>query len=259
MHILLSTLIFSLGFNIVMFIPAYFLKTDKLTDLSYSLTFVAIVFYGFLNTSIGLPSILLFTMIILWAIRLGVYLFIRIQKIKKDNRFNGMRENFFSFLKFWLLQGFTVWVVMIPVIIFFKNDIQNFSIWFLIGILVWITGLFIESIADWQKYNFIKNKENEGLWVDKGLWKYSRHPNYFGEILIWIGIFIYTILGLSLIESFIGFISPVYISLLIILISGIPLLEKSANKRWGENPKYQQYKKNTSVLIPLPPKKNSSL
>ena len=255
--ILINSLIISLVINIGMFIPAYFLKTDKLTDISYAITFVAISLYGLLSGQISTEKLILFILIFLWALRLGIYLLVRIRKIGRDKRFDGMRENFGRFIRFWLLQGTTVWLILLPSIFFFQNNIKTNSLLMYIGLIIFFIGLFVETISDIQKYRFINKSENKGKWIESGLWKYSRHPNYFGEILLWLGVYFFTLQGLNGLEIIIGLISPIYIALLIIFVSGIPMLEKAANKRWGDNPKYQEYRKRTSMLLLLPQKQNS--
>ena len=249
---LLDAFLVASGINVVMFVPAYFLRTDKLTDISYAVTFVVVSAIGIWLGGYSFPSLVVFLMVSFWAIRLGGYLLIRIKKIKRDKRFDGMRESFWRFSRFWLLQGLTVWAVLLPSILFFQNSLVEISVVAYIGVVVWFVGLFIETVADAQKYRFINNAENKGRWIDTGLWKYSRHPNYFGEILVWIGIYIYTLFGLSFSQAIIGIISPVYIVLLLLFASGIPLLEKVAEKRWGSDSEYQKYKRTTSVLVPLP-------
>lgn len=233
-----------------MFVPAYYYKTDKLTDLSYAISFVAISLYGFLFGGLTFPSLILFIMILLWATRLGGYLFIRINKVKKDSRFDEMRNKFWSFIRFWVLQGFTVWVVLIPSNLFFLNRVESTNNLGIIGILFWLTGLLIETFSDLQKYRFINKSKNKGKWINSGLWKYSRHPNYFGEITLWFGVYIYTLFGLDSGQALLGLVSPIYISVLIIFVSGVPLLEKAADKKWGKDEDYQEYKKNTNVLVP---------
>lgn len=221
-----------------MFLPAFLFKTDKLTDLSYSLTFIGITLYILFSQAMTTGVLILSLMAIIWAVRLGLFLFIRIRKQKKDDRFDDKRDDFFKFLAFWLLQGFTVWVVIMPLILF-----DNLGFLY-VGIAVWVFGLLIESIADYQKFSFKKKTSNKGKFIQVGLWKYSRHPNYFGEMLCWIGF--YLVAGVWLW----GLVSPLYIILLLLFVSGIPLLEKKADKVWGKDKEYQRYKKDTSILIP---------
>lgn len=253
---LLTALGISVGVNILMFIPAYLFKTDKLTDISYAATFVLVSLYGLAVGGITGPKLVLFTLISLWALRLGSYLLIRIRKMGKDSRFDDMRDKFWSFAKFWLLQGVTVWAVLVPSILSLNNEIVHTPTYMYIGVAVWLFGLVVEAIADLQKYKFINNPTNKGRWIESGLWKYSRHPNYFGEILVWVGVYLFTLSSLVGWNALIGLVGPLYIAILIIFVSGIPLLEKSADKRWGDNPEYREYKKRTSQLIPLPHKIN---
>lgn len=235
---LLQALIFAIGFNVLMFIPAFIFKTDKLTDMSYSLTFIGLITYIFFSKTYSVGVLLLSLMVLVWALRLGIFLFVRINKQKKDDRFDNMRNSFFAFLGFWLLQGFTAWIILIPVIFFDGR-------YYIIGLFIWLLGLLIESFADAQKFSFKKNPKNKVKFIQSGLWKYSRHPNYFGEMLCWIGVYIFAGVWLW------GLVSPLYIIILLLFVSGVPLLEKKADKIWGNNKDYQKYKRETSVLIPL--------
>lgn len=249
-----ESFVIAVGINMLLFIPAFLLKTDKLTDISYGLSFILVAGIILITNESTLSKTILFLMITLWAIRIGAYLLIRIWKIGRDKRFDDKRDNFVKFGAFWFLQGITVFFVLLASTQYFTLEQTTITQLSLLGLLVWATGLLVETHADFQKYAFINDPSNKGKWIDRGLWKYSRHPNYFGEMLVWIGIYIYTLPALSGISYFIGLVSPLYISLLIIFISGIPLLEKAADKRWSDNPEYLKYKKKTSVLVPFPPK-----
>jgi steroid 5-alpha reductase family enzyme len=246
-------LIVSFVIQIIFFIPAFKYKTDKLTDLTYGLTFILLSLTALLLNSISTFKIILFIMITGWALRLAIFLFIRVNKLKKDSRFDGMRENFRRFSKFWFFQGLTVWIILIPSFFFFNSN-TNISTISIIGLLIFVVGLLIESIADAQKYKFKNNPKNTGRFIDTGIWKYSRHPNYFGEMLTWIGIYFFTFSSLNLTSKLIGLISPIYIIFILLFISGIPMLEKSYNKRYKGDKKYEEYKRKTSILIPWPKK-----
>ena len=240
-------LIISLIINIIIFLIAYKLKTDKLTDISYALTFILLATIAFLFSDKSTLKIILFLIITLWATRLGIFLLIRINKTKKDKRFDKIRNNFSSFLKFWTLQGLTVFIILIPSLLLFntKTKITPITI---TGIIIFLIGFFTETIADIQKYNF--NKKHKNKFITTGLWKYSRHPNYFGEILVWIGIYFLAFSSISTPQKIYAIISPAFIIILLTLVSGIPILEKNADKRWGKQEQYQNYKKKTSILIP---------
>ena len=250
MNDLIITFITALGINLLMFIPAYLFKTDKLTDISYSITFVVVAIFGLMQSSFNLAHILLFSMIFIWALRLGTYLLLRIRKIGKDNRFDSMRESIVKFGSFWVLQGLTVFVVLIPSTYFFNSNFEQISLLSYSGLLIWLVGLIIEASGDYQKTAFINNPDNKGKWVNTGLWKFSRHPNYLGEILVWIGIYLFILPTLNTGQALIGLISPLFITALLLFVSGIPLLEKSANKKWGEDHDYNLYKNNTGILLP---------
>lgn len=237
-----------------MFIPAFIWKTDKLTDLSYSITFIAISVWLLATNQSNLIATILILMICAWAIRLGTFLYIRIRKQTRDSRFDGMREVFFKFLKFWILQGVSVWVIMMPVILFFQNSsttLNKTSVFFVtVGFLIWLTGLLIESFADYQKYVFKQNPENKDRWISTGLWRKTRHPNYLGEITLWIGVYLFVFPFLSDGQSVVALISPLFIFILLKYISGVPLLEKSADAKWGHNPDYTTYKAKSGIILP---------
>jgi steroid 5-alpha reductase family enzyme len=246
--VLAAIIIFSV--QIFAFIFAYFFKTDKLTDLVYGMTFVIVAWIFLFRQDLLLKNIILVLMISLWGLRLSTYLFIRILKIKKDNRFNKIRKSFIKFFGFWILQGFTISFVMVNSIILLSKPGNNLTIISYLGLAVWLIGLLFETIADVQKFRF-KNK-NPNKFIKTGLYKYSRHPNYFGEISVWWGIFIFSLPFLENLE-YLGIISPFYISFLILFVSGIPILEKRNEEKYGKE--YLDYKKKTSALIPLPIKK----
>lgn len=252
---LFEALLISLGINIAMFIPAYFFKTDKLTDISYAATFIVVVWALVFGSSATLPSIILAVTVTLWAVRLGTYLLIRIHRMGKDNRFDSMRGDFLKFAGFWLLQGLTVWVVLIPSALFIGNEPRSVPLWSFIGILVWFIGLSIETFSDLQLFRFIINPANRGKWITTGLWRFSRHPNYFGEILLWFGVYMFVVAALNGSQILLGLIGPLYIAGLILFVSGVPILEKKADARWKKDPAFQEYKRRTSIVIPLPVKK----
>jgi steroid 5-alpha reductase family enzyme len=245
--------------QIVMFIPAYFFKTDKLTDMSYGLTFIILAFIALVSNKISFAKTLLFIMILAWGLRLVIYLVIRIMRTKKDSRFDKIRGSFVKFFGFWILQGVTVWIVMLASLLFFNSEPISLSILSLIGFLTWLYGILIEGIADHQKFSFKNNPANRGSWIQTGLWKYSRHPNYFGEMLCWTGIYIYALpaLSASSLNMLIGLASPLYIILMLRFVSGVPKLEKADDEKYKGNPEYKAYKKRTSMIILRPPRKTN--
>lgn len=247
---LLIALAISLALNIIFFSLAYRLKTDKFTDITYSLTFIAIALFSLSQSSHNNIETIGVILVIIWGLRLGGFLLYRVIKKGKDKRFDGVREDFGRFAKFWVNQGLVAWVLMIPLVLAASKH-SHFSYLSVLGIIIWGFGLVIESAADFQKYAFRLTPSNRNKWISSGVWKYSRHPNYFGEMLIWAGLYVYVLQSLSLVSKIIGLISPVAIIVLLRYGSGVPILEKEADKKWGKDPDYVSYKKKTNLLIPF--------
>jgi steroid 5-alpha reductase family enzyme len=238
--------------NAAFFAVAAARRTDVVTDLSYSLTF-ALLAVVLLFTGAREPVQLVASLLVLvWAVRLGGYLFRRILRMKVDHRFDGMRDEPLRFARFWLLQAITVAVVMLPVsYLLDRSDAPGFGAWQIAGASVWLAGLVIEAVADAQKSAFRAKDENRGRFITSGLWHYSRHPNYFGELLAWWGLFGYVFPVLHG-AAYAVVAGPVFITLLLLFVSGIPPLERSADEKYGDDPAYRDYKLRTSVLVPLP-------
>jgi steroid 5-alpha reductase family enzyme len=248
--ILLNLFLISLGLQFLFFIPAFLLRTDKFTDFTYSLTFILLGLISLKSGEIVFEKLVLFLMIFVWAVRLGGYLFIRINKIKRDVRFDEIRGDLVKFMGFWILQGVSVFVILLPTFFFFQKEVVPSTLQ-TFGLLVWFMGFMAESVSDWQKFRFTADERNRGKWIDRGLWKYSRHPNYLGEILCWLGVYIYVFSSLDLFAKLLGLASPVLIISLLLFVTGIPKLEENAQKKWGDDPKYREYKKKTKLLIPF--------
>jgi steroid 5-alpha reductase family enzyme len=257
---LLFYLLISVGFNLLLFIPAFIFKTDKLTDISYSISFVFLAVMAFLSEEgRNMWEVVFLLTIVLWAFRLGGYLLYRVIKMKKDARFDKMRNNFLKFGSFWLLQGITVWFVMIPALLFFLSEnpvaIDTTSkIIFIIGVWIWSEGLTLETFSDIQKFKYIQKSKKEGRkrhWIDVGFWKYIRHPNYLGEVIVWVGVYIAVISRVNFAAAILALIGPIFIYSMIRYVSGVPMLEKKADERYGDDPEYQKYKEETSLLVPF--------
>lgn len=245
-------LLIVLGINMTLFLVAYSFKSDKLTDISYALSFLALDVAIIFNTKrVHTYGFILFLMVALWAVRIGGFLLIRVLHVGKDRRFDDMRGSFTRFGKFWLGQALTAWIMMLPVA-FAQYKGGKITILALVGLAVWALGVLIEATADYQKYIFKLSPANKNQWIQSGLWKYARHPNYLGEILTWVGIYVYCVGALSAAEKILGLSSPGLIAVLLLFVSGVPLLEKSADKRWGTLPEYQAYKTKTRLLVPIP-------
>jgi steroid 5-alpha reductase family enzyme len=248
---LLPTLGICLAIQVVFFAFAATLKTDKVTDLSYGLTFVIVtVVLVAQGDPSKRPQLVLALMVALWGVRLAGYLFFRIIQMGRDKRFDGIRENFWRFFRFWFFQGVAVWVIMLPVIMWFGSP-GPWNPLMTVGMTIWAVGLVIETIADAQKFAAKRQPGGESRWMDSGLWRFSRHPNYFGELLVWWGVFVYVARDLTA-PQWLTIIGPVAITFLLLRVTGIPTLEASAAKKWGHNPDYQAYVKRTRRLVPVP-------
>lgn len=235
----------------LVFIPAYFLQTEKFFDLTGSITFVGVITLAVLiSPGFDNRSILVSVLVTVWAIRLGLFLFNRVKKAGKDDRFDEIKPSFIRFLNAWTLQGlwviFTAAAALVAITTTNRKELDLFA---LVGFLLWIIGFTIEVIADSQKRRFNADPDNKGRFIKTGLWSRSRHPNYFGEIVLWVGV---AVIALPVLQGWgwTGLISPVFVTLLITRVSGIPQLETKADKKWGGQEEYEAYKKSTPVLIP---------
>ncbi|MEM7335561.1 MAG: DUF1295 domain-containing protein [Chloroflexota bacterium] len=235
----------------VAFVPAFINQTEKFFDLTGSLTYISITILGVvLSGATDARSILLMVLILVWAIRLGTFLYRRIHKDGKDGRFDHLKPHFFRFLNVWTIQAlwvtFTALAAFIAITSANRAPIGTFAI---VGTLIWLIGFGIEVTADNQKTQFRNDPNNKGKFITTGLWARSRHPNYFGEIVLWFGIMIIAIPVLQG-WQWIALISPIFVTILLMRVSGVPLLEDRADKKWGGQTDYEEYKKNTPVLVP---------
>ena len=237
--------------HLLIFVPSYYFQTEKFFDLTGTISYVSSVFFIFFKTntvnSINLGSLALSTFIIIWSLRLGTFLFLRIKKAGKDRRFNEIKKSFSWFFMTFSLSGMWVTICSICALTGIANGII-FSSTTIIGIIIFTIGFTIEIIADSQKTKFRAMDDNKDKFISIGLWKYSRHPNYLGEIILWLGI---SLISFSSLEGlqYITLISPIFTYLLLVKVSGINLLEKSGEKKWGHLDSYKSYKENTPRLI----------
>jgi len=233
------------------FIPAYLLQTERFFDLTGSITYISVITIAvFLSAGVDGRSILLWALVVVWAIRLGTFLFGRIKKAGRDDRFDEIKPSFIRFLNVWTIQGLWVTFTMAAALVAITTaNRKELDIFALVGFLIWAFGFAIEVVADFQKSRFSANPDNRGKFIQTGLWSRSRHPNYFGEIVLWIGV---AVIASPVLQGWkwIAMISPVFVTLLLTRVSGVPILEKKADKKWGGQQDYESYKKRTPVLIP---------
>lgn len=242
---------FAFLLNWVAFFPAFAKQTERFFDLTGSITYISLVVIAFaLSDNLDTRSILLGGLCLIWAVRLGSFLYKRIHTAGKDDRFDSIKPNALRFFNTWTLQA--VWVVLTsaPVIIAItSNNRKGIGVVAIVGLVIWLIGFLIEVIADGQKSAFKKDASNQGKFISTGLWSRSRHPNYFGEIMLWFGA---TIVAVPVLQGWqwIALISPLFVYFLLTKISGIPMLEAKADKKWGGQADYVDYKSNTPVLVP---------
>ena len=236
------------------FIAAYVLQTEKFYDLTGSVTYITVATLAvLLSPKIDDRSVLLLAPVLIWATRLGTFLFGRIMQSGKDERFDELKPSFIRFLNTWTLQGLWVTFTAAAALAGITTTTRVGLGWVaVVGILIWAFGFGFEVLADTQKSAFKADRENKGRFIDVGLWAWSRHPNYFGEIVLWIGVAIIAVPALRG-WQWVTLISPVFVTLLLTRVSGIPILERRADERWGGQEDYEAYKARTPVLIPRPP------
>jgi steroid 5-alpha reductase family enzyme len=248
----------SIGFILhwLFFIPSYIYQTEHYFDLIGSISYISIVLFTFLAlNNLDIRSILIGLLIMVWAVRLGSFLFNRVKRDRKDNRFTVMKTKFWWFLFTWTIGGLWVFITMAAGLAAMTSaKVVPLGWYALIGIVLWLEGFIFEVVADHQKTRFRSKKENRDKFINEGLWSLSRHPNYYGEITLWLGI---AFLAFPVLQGWqlLTLISPIFVYILLTRISGITMLERRADKKWGDDPEYQLYKETTSSLIPIAKRK----
>ena len=250
--------IFQIGLFICSYVSVWFIislliKRNDIADIAWGLGFVAIAIFLFITQPSTLQSTIVYILTIIWGIRLAIHIGVRSKGKPEDFRYKKWRDEwgkYFvlrSYLQVYLLQGFFMWIISAPIIVVAMAQNQAISPFILAGSIVWLIGFAFESIGDYQLMLFIKHKQNKSDIMQTGLWKYTRHPNYFGEVLLWWGIFI---MVLPLPYGVSAIISPITISFLLLYVSGIPMLEA----KYKDHQAFQDYKKRTSAFFPMLPK-----
>lgn len=237
----------------VWFLISLLLKRNDIADIAWGLGFVAIVCFLFITQAPTLLSVFVYILTTIWGLRLAIHIGLRSKGKPEDFRYKKWREEwgkYFvlrSYLQVYLLQGFFMWIISLPIIVVSMAKNQPVSPIILAGSIIWLIGFAFESIGDYQLMIFIKQRQNKSDIMQTGLWKYTRHPNYFGEVLVWWGIFI---MVLPLEYGLWAIISPIVISFLLLYVSGIPMLEA----KYKDNLAFEEYKQRTSAFFPMLPK-----
>ncbi|MEV7693707.1 DUF1295 domain-containing protein [Microbacterium sp. NPDC089189] len=239
------------GIQVLVYIPSVIARTERFFDLTGALTFTLIsIGLLVLSPAADARSWILAAMVTLWAVRLGSFLFLRIRRSGADDRFDDIKGDPVRFLQVWVIQGAWVSLTASAAWIAMSGSAREPIGWLaIVGVAVWVLGMTIEVVADAQKSAFKADAAHEGRFIASGLWSRSRHPNYFGEIVLWVGVFLVAAPVLSG-WQWVAVISPLFVILLLTRVSGIPLLEAKADRKWGGDDDYEAYKQRTPVLLP---------
>ncbi|MBL6686667.1 MAG: DUF1295 domain-containing protein [Pseudomonadales bacterium] len=241
----------------IVFIPAFVFSSEKFFDLTGSLTYISLVmFAAYLVPEMTPRDYLIAGLVLVWAFRLGQFLFRRVLQAGEDRRFRTMKTDFLQFLMTWTLQGLWVSITLGAGLAAMTSESKvNLGVMAYIGLALWVLGFAIEVIADAQKTRFRAVPEHQDLFIQTGLWAWSRHPNYFGEILLWFGMALIAFPALQG-GQYATLISPIFVFVLMTYISGVRMLEARADRKWGDDKTYQDYKARTPVLWLKPPSKS---
>jgi steroid 5-alpha reductase family enzyme len=243
------------GIQMTAWVPASFLQTERFYDLTGGLTYIILaittLMLGAKEEDPSTRELIVTVLVIIWAIRLSSFLFLRIHHAGKDGRFDDLKTSPVRFLIPWSLQGLWIFVTMNVVIVINSQSgtSPELTAWDAMGVVLWTAGFCVEVVADRQKSAFNAKPENEGRWIDEGLWSISRHPNYLGEILLWSGIALFGVPCFSGLE-WAAWVSPVFVYLLLTKVSGVPILDRRGLEKWGEEPGYLEYRSTTPLLFP---------
>lgn len=255
-RLLALTAIITMGFQFAFFIVTYAFRFDKVTDFAGTTNFLLLAIVTLtVGGTYSTRQIVMTTCVLIWGTRLCAFLLYRILLWGEDRRFDDKRENLLKLGVFWSLQAVWVWTVSLPLTI--VNSKQEGEVRGLVwadwvGWGVFACGAILEAVADQQKLWFKQREENRGRWTDAGVWAYSRHPNFFGEMVVWWGLYVSGVNQLEGAEHA-AVVGPIFITLLLMFVSGIPLLERGWDSKYGRNEGYWRYKRRTSVLIPFVP------
>lgn len=256
-RLLALTAIITVAFQLIFFVITYAFRFDKVTDFAGSTNFILLALVTLtVGGTYSARQIVISTCVFIWGTRLCAFLLYRIILWGEDRRFDDKRENVLKLAAFWGVQAVWVWTVSLPVTIVNskqEGDVKGLKWLDWVGWAVFAFGAILEAVADQQKLWFKQKEESRGRWTDVGVWAYSRHPNFFGEMIVWWGLYLSAVNQLEGAEHA-AVVGPIFITLLLMFVSGIPLLERGWDKKYGRNEEYWRYKKRTSVLILFPPK-----
>lgn len=240
---------------ITFFIISAYLKDNSVVDIAWGLGFMVALVSSVLSSEIfGTRQLITTLLVTLWGLRLAIHIYLRNKGKGEDFRYKNFRKNWGgkvlinSFFKIYMLQAILCLIIASPAILINSTKGGALNIFDLLGIAVWVIGFFFEAVGDYQLSIFKKDPNNKGKIMKYGVWKYSRHPNYFGEATLWWGLFI---MALNHPFGYATVVGPLLIDYMLLKVSGIPMLEK----KYKGNKEFEEYKRKTSAFFPLPPKK----
>jgi steroid 5-alpha reductase family enzyme len=238
--------------NILAWVPAYLKQTERFYDLIGSASFISSALVVGWMVRPGLAGWIMLACVVLWSSRMAWFLVGRVHRQGKDGRFDAIKPDPFRFLNAWVMQGLWAFLCLLPVLVRLDtapDAAGSALLW--TGLGLWMAGFAIEVIADEQKRRFRRQYPDGSRFIDTGLWRMSRHPNYVGEILLWAGI---TVMAAPVVSGWqwIILITPTFVYWLLRFVSGVPLLEKRSDEKWGGQEAYEAYKRRTPVLFPVP-------
>jgi len=255
--LLAALALFGLAVQWLVFVPSYLRQTEHYYDLTGALTYASVIL---LAAGLGNPDArgwVITTLVLIWCGRLGSFLFLRVKRSGRDERFDALKPHWGRFFMAWTLQGLWVFVTLLAALVAVTSPASSgWDVWATLGLVVWAGGFVIEAVADRQKSAFKADPANQGRFIQQGLWAWSRHPNYFGEIVLWTGIAVMATPAMTG-WQWLGWVSPLFVGWLLTKVSGIPMLEKRADEKWGGQADYEAYKAATPVLVPRPPRRTA--
>ena len=241
----------------LVFVPSFLRQTEHYYDLTGALTYASVILLSAFFSSPDARGWVIAALVLIWCGRLGSFLFLRIKRSGKDGRFDDFKPYWGRFLMAWTLQGLWVFLTLLAALVAVISPASSaWDVWATLGLVIWASGFAIEAIADHQKTAFKAAPGNQGRFIQEGLWAWSRHPNYFGEIVLWTGIAVMATPAMSG-WQWLGWLSPLFVCWLLTQVSGIPMLEQRADEKWGGQADYEAYKAATPVLLPRPPRRTA--
>lgn len=255
--LLVALALFGFAVQWLVFVPSFLRQTEHYYDLTGAATYASVILLAAGLSSPDARGWVIVALVLLWCGRLGSFLFLRVKRSGKDGRFDDLKPYWARFFMAWTLQGLWVFLTLLAALVAVTSPgYASWDLWATLGLAIWAGGFAIEAVADRQKTAFKADPANDGRFIQHGLWAWSRHPNYFGEIVLWTGIAIMAVPAMAG-WQWLGWLSPLFVCWLLLKVSGIPMLEQRADEKWGGQDDYEAYKAATPALVPWPPRRSA--